>query len=84
MTTDATVKHCCEKFARDAGELGGLVGGGFLYPPSMRPASQFEKQDDGTWSINGCCGGGCYVVNEMRFCPYCGTDLARGSKGEPR
>lgn len=77
MTVDA--KFCCEKFARDATEIGAPVGAGMLYPPDMRPTGQFEEQDDGTWSINGCCGGGCYVVSEMRFCPYCGTKLSEAA-----
>jgi len=35
----------------------------------------FEQLDDGTWAILGCCGGGCFVVEQMKFCPYCGTRL---------
>jgi hypothetical protein len=66
---------CCEKFAEQAGELHPPMGGGFSYPLAMRPNAQFAEQGDGTWAINGCCGGGCYVVTEMRFCPYCGTKL---------
>jgi hypothetical protein len=51
-------------------------GGGSLYPEEMRPLAQFEPAEDGqTWNIYGCCGGGCFVVTEMRFCPYCGTSL---------
>lgn len=55
-------KYCCEKFAQEAGKL-------------QKPIAQFERQEDGTWAINGCCGGGCYVVQEMRFCPFCGSSL---------
>lgn len=70
------MRYCCESFAKDAGELQAPVGGG-LYPPEMRPTAQFERDDsDGTWNINGCCGGGCHVVTCMRFCPYCGAKLA--------
>ena len=71
------MKHCCEAFAKDAGALLPPVGGG-MYPRSLRPSAQFEPDDDGeTWNINGCCGGGCYVVTGMRFCPYCGSELAK-------
>lgn len=70
-----TMKYCCEKFAEEAGRLQAPVGGGGLYPASMTPAAQFVPDPDGTWSINGCCGGGCYVVTEMRFCPYCGSRI---------
>jgi hypothetical protein len=67
---------CCDKFAEQAGHLQVPSGGGFLYPPEMVPDTQFEIEEDGTWNINGCCGGGCFVVTEMRYCPYCGASLA--------
>jgi len=72
----ATCSACCERFAKEAGSLQAPVGGG-LYPYEMRPGSQFERDKDGTWNINGCCGGGCYVVTEMKFCPFCGADLLK-------
>lgn len=65
--------YCCEAFAKQAKELQAPAGGG-IYPPEWRPLAQFE-QNNGTWHINGCCGGGCYVVTNMRFCPYCGNRL---------
>ena len=34
----------------------------------------FEFSDN-KWNINGCCHGGCFVVNDIRFCPFCGTEL---------
>jgi hypothetical protein len=68
-------KYCCEAFDKEAGEYQAPVGGG-LYPPSMKPSAQFERDDDGTWNINGCCGGGCYVVTAMKFCPFCGADVS--------
>lgn len=27
--------------------------------------------DDG-FAINGCCGGGCYVITGIKYCPFCG------------
>jgi hypothetical protein len=66
---------CCSEFAKQAGELLAPVAGG-LYPPSFRPKSQFQQDNkSGSWNINGCCGGGCYVVINMKFCPYCGAKL---------
>ena len=35
----------------------------------------FAQHQDGTWHIEGCCGGGCYVVNDMAYCPFCGAKL---------
>ena len=72
------MKFCCEAFAKEAGELQSPVGGGSLYPGPL-PKAQFEPDDDGTWNIYGCCGGGCYVVTEMRYCPFCGTKLLEES-----
>lgn len=66
---------CCDRFAHEAGHLQALAGGGFAYPPGMRPSAQFQRDSDGTWNVNGCCGGGCYVITEMRFCPFCGSKL---------
>lgn len=73
-----TDQYCCEAFAKQAGYLQPPAGGGYMYPPSARPHAQFERDEDGTWNINGCCGGGCYVVEDMRFCPYCGASLIKG------
>jgi hypothetical protein len=68
-------KHCCKEFKEQASILQSPVGGGFLYPEELRPYTQFEPDIDGTWNINGCCGGGCFVVTGMKFCPYCGNKL---------
>jgi hypothetical protein len=27
------------------------------------------------WHVNGCCGGGCYVLSDILFCPFCGSRL---------
>ena len=66
-------QFCCDAFANQASELQPPFGGGTLYPSV--PTAQFERGEDGSWNINGCCGGGCFVVTEMRYCPYCGTPL---------
>ena len=72
-------KYCCKAFAKQATH----------YQDSYRtlitgktPISQFEPDDDGkTWNINGCCGGGCFVVIGMAFCPFCGHNLKQGKGG---
>lgn len=33
-----------------------------------------ERIEDG-YAINGCCGGGCYVISGIRYCPFCGDKL---------
>lgn len=33
-----------------------------------------DKLDDG-YAINGCCGGGCYVISGILYCPFCGKVL---------
>jgi hypothetical protein len=67
---------CCKAFEEQATDHEAFAGGGGLYPVGMRPDTQFEQDDDGTWNVNGCCGGGCYVVSGMRFCPFCGSSLS--------
>lgn len=66
---------CCKAFAHEVAEHNGLAGGEGLYPPELHPTGQIEPDPDGTWNINGCCGGGCYVITGMKFCPFCGTAL---------
>jgi hypothetical protein len=69
--------YCCEQFAKQAGEAQAPVGGGFLYPAGTMPSAQFEPNtmEEGGWNVFGCCGGGCYIIIGMKFCPYCGTAL---------
>ena len=68
--------YCCAAFAEQAMKLQAAAGGGFMYPVGMRPNAQFEPDDkNDAWNINGCCGGGCFAVHDMRFCPYCGERL---------
>ena len=62
---------CCEKWNEEAGRLRATVGVG-LYPDSSRPAGQIEH-DGKAWNVNGCCGGGCYVLQNIKFCPFCGV-----------
>lgn len=69
------MKYCCKEFEADVGTLGPLAGVVGSSPPEERPKGQFEQLEDGTWAINGCCGGGCFVVEHMKFCPYCGANL---------
>jgi hypothetical protein len=26
-------------------------------------------------TINGCCGGGCFVIHGIKFCPFCGKKI---------
>ena len=65
------MKFCCDEFAK-------MAAG-----DEDSPIPQFERSSDGTWSVNGCCGGGCYVCNGMRFCPFCGARLVVESGYKP-
>jgi hypothetical protein len=63
-------EFCCAEFSAHATETGNKT-------------PQFEYWDErGVWCINGCCGGGCYVVDSMRHCPFCGTKL-KEPNGKP-
>jgi hypothetical protein len=66
---------CCDKFEKEVAEYNTPVIDDFLCP-TPNPKGHFEQDyEDGSWSINGCCGGGCYVITEMKFCPFCGSKL---------
>jgi len=58
---------CCESFAAEV---------------KSRPHEGIEQDDDGSWNVNGCCHGGCYVLSGMKFCPFCGTALP-GKEASP-
>lgn len=32
-----------------------------------------ERSSDGDLCVRGCCGGHCYVLTDIKFCPWCGT-----------
>ena len=76
-------KFCCDEFAEMATEevVPGLGEPGTMdhAATTLHYPAQFKKLDDGTWVVNGCCGGGCYVVVGMRFCPFCGSRLTAES-----
>lgn len=40
------------------------------------------RHDDGSLAIPGCCGGGCYVVPDLLFCPFCGEECRSWSTAE--
>ena len=65
--------HCCEEWAKQSGYIEAFAGGGMLYPQEMRPSTQIEWSKG--WQVNGCCGGGCYVLENLRFCPWCSKEL---------
>ena len=67
---------CCEALAKEANGHEAFAGGG-LYPKDMQPTGQIEQSNDGSWHVNGCCGGGCYVLQDIHYCPFCGTKLPR-------
>lgn len=29
----------------------------------------------GDYAIEGCCGGGCYIIMGIKYCPFCGEKL---------
>ena len=68
-------KFCCKDFAKQTVDMS-FVGGGWLYPFEMKPEYQIELDEvSGLWNVNGCCGGGCYVLQDLVFCPFCGKNI---------
>lgn len=62
-------KVCCTRLQEDLAEV--------------RPQIESYMSEDPTklsWSINGCCGGGCFVLKDIRFCPFCGAPLPTDMK----
>ena len=67
---------CCEALAKEVESHPPFAAGGFLYPPNCHPTGQIEYcEGNDSWNVNGCCGGGCYILENIKFCPFCGTRL---------
>ena len=58
--------YCCKEFESHTG----TPHEGF-----EKPNSPHTKQYNNKWHLNGCCGGGCYVLEDIKFCPFCGSEL---------
>ena len=57
-----------------------FVGGGLLYPEEFKPNTQGEYDETTKkWNVNGCCGGGCFVLTDIKYCPWCGKSLEQSS-----
>jgi hypothetical protein len=54
------MKACCEAFEK-------VTTG---HDPQV-----VQDQKTGKWDVLGCCGGGCYVLTSLRFCPFCAAPL---------
>ena len=37
--------------------------------------SEEVEEHEGKFAVNGCCGGGCYVIRGIEFCPFCGVRI---------
>lgn len=67
------MKYCCKEFKKQMLGEPSLMGGGYVYPLDMQPDKQGEYDPDKKeWNVNGCCGGGCYVLSGLKYCPWCG------------
>ncbi len=52
-------EYCCEEFDSNIRNSGG-----------------FEIDTTiGEVNVGGCCGGGCFVLSELKYCPYCGKEI---------
>ena len=65
---------CCKKWEAATGSMLSTSPAAMLYPSEVRNNdAMIVKDDDGTWNVNGCCGGHCYVITGIKFCPFCGA-----------
>jgi len=64
------MEYCCNRFREEIKEY-------------KNPDGHFEQDYDNnkTWNVLGCCGE-CYVITEMKFCPFCGSSLIEKKKEE--
>jgi hypothetical protein len=68
---------CCKQWAEATGKLLSVGPSAIAYGGASAEA-QIVRDDDG-WSVVGCCGGQCYVLTGLKFCPWCGLELLANS-----
>ena len=54
---------CCTQWAKETGKLG-----------RGKKTAQIQADMNGTWNVLGCCWQ-CYVLRNVRFCPFCGASV---------
>ena len=37
--------------------------------------TQKVEKFNNKYAINGCCGGGCFIITEITHCPFCGEKV---------
>ena len=71
---------CCDRWKEETSNIEGNYRW-MAYPKEMHPTGQIEfaqLSEGAEWCVNGCCGGGCFVLTGLKFCPWCGTKLPEG------
>ena len=72
------MEFCCERLAHEIAHTQSFSPSAIAYAGiTTPPTGQIEQTDTGDWAVNGCCGGGCYVLTDIKFCPFCGTELPK-------
>jgi hypothetical protein len=56
---------CCEEYKKNTGERS--VG--------FETYCESGDKEKVVTSVNGCCGGGCFVLNDIKHCPFCGAEI---------
>lgn len=51
--------YCCKEFDENIRDTGGF---------------EISEADEEV-NVGGCCGGGCYVLCNLKYCPYCGKEI---------
>ena len=68
------IKVCCKDFAEQMlqevrdGDIS--FGGGFI----SSTQGEYDEEEK-VWNVNGCCGGGCFVITGLKYCPWCGKKI---------
>jgi len=52
-------EYCCDRFNEIIRDSGGF--------------EMYEK--DKEVHVGGCCGGGCFVLSDLKYCPFCGKEI---------
>ena len=67
------MKPCCEKWTEATGAVLSTGPAAMAYPGPGADAQIEHNPEAGSWDVYGCCGGQCFVLTDLKFCPWCGA-----------
>lgn len=65
---------CCDEWAKATGTVLS-ESATRIVAARLRPPADVQIEFIKGWQVSGCCGGHCYVLSDLKFCPWCAAAL---------